>query len=331
MKKRDPVFDIMKGFAIISVIIIHTGPPWHLYHLLSFFHVPLFFVISGYFAKESAFIDFVKNQFLKIFVPLVFTSSVMLFIVGVLDVLYGTHSIYVAAQSLLLGTASWPVPEYEIYVLSAGPLWFIWALILVRFYWFLLQNLKVEYLRRALILILAVTSYLSKPYLTLPFSIQASFGALGFFYAGFWIKKRGLLENETGRKFFFVCLIAFVYCIGFSNVDVNLCVYDAFYVIDVLAVVAVFFALYAVVGKYRTETRFWSLVNFIGRYSLVAFCVHSIDQNILVYWFPYKIWSSFTGNFQAVCAILLRVIFVIFITYLVSKSKFLREKIFFIK
>ena len=324
-KTRDPVFDIMKGIAIISVIVIHSGPPWQLYHFLSFFHVPLFFVISGYFSREESFSEVFLSRLPKLLVPLAFTSLVMLPVVCILDAVCGTHSIDVAVKSLLLGTASWPIPLGEVYILSVGPLWFLWALIFVRFYWSLFQKVKIELLRGVLVLVFAIVANWSKSYFTLPFSFQASFGALGFFYAGFIIKKYGLLENVLGKKISIVCLIAFVYCVGFSNIDVNLCAYGALYVPEVLAVLAVFFALHAIVTKYRTESRLWSLLNFVGRYSLVAFCVHSIDQNIFVYWLPYKIWASFEGNFQTNCAILLRIVFVVFTTWLVSRNNFLCE------
>lgn len=331
IKTRDPVFDIMKGSAILFVIMSHTECPWLSFHAFAYLRSPLFFVVSGYFAKEWFFCDFMKNGAKRLVIPLAFTSAVMLPIAYVLDVLYGTRSFDIALKSIILGTASWPIPLGEVYVLSVGPLWFIWATILVRIYWSLLQKIKIEKLRGSVIFVLAIVAYQTKAYVTLPFSIQASFGALGFFYAGYLIKKNNLLENNMGKKMFTFCLIALVYCVGFSNLDVNLCVYGAFYVVDVLAVVAAFFILHAAITRYKTETKFWSLMNFVGRYSLVALCVHAIDQNILVYWFPFKIWSSFKGPFEIVCAMSLRMIFVVFITFLVSKNKFLCEKIFFIK
>ena len=330
-KTRDPVFDIMKGFAILFVVMSHTECPWLSFHAFAYLRSPLFFVISGYFAKEWFFCNFMKNGAKRLVIPLFFTSIIMLPVVYVLDLAYETHSFDVAIKSLLLGTASWPVPLGEVYVLSVGPLWFVWASILVRICWSVLQRIRIEVLRGCIVLFLAIVAYWSKFYCTLPFSIQASFGALGFFYAGYLIKKKNLLENNMGKKTFTFCLVALVYCVGFSNLDVNLCIYGAFYVIDVLAVVAAFFILHAVITRYKTETKFWTLMNFVGRYSLVALCVHAIDQNILVYWFPSKIWSSFKGTFEIICAMSLRMIFVVFGTYLISKNKFLCEKIFFIK
>lgn len=52
MKCRNDAVDIMKGIAILSVMIGHSYwcPTW-LYTFIFSFHIPLFFLISGYFCK----------------------------------------------------------------------------------------------------------------------------------------------------------------------------------------------------------------------------------------------------------------------------------------
>ena len=74
LKTRDPIFDIMKGLAMISVIIIHSNLPWSSFHTFAYFQSPLFFIISGYFAKEYGLFDFVRKDAKKLVIPIVFTS-----------------------------------------------------------------------------------------------------------------------------------------------------------------------------------------------------------------------------------------------------------------
>lgn len=50
--KRIGWVDIMKGIGIITVIIGHTYTPFGLNYIIYSFHMPLFFLISGYFWKE---------------------------------------------------------------------------------------------------------------------------------------------------------------------------------------------------------------------------------------------------------------------------------------
>lgn len=43
--ERDRTIDVMRGIAIILVVIDHAGGKWG---VINFFHVPLFFFISGH-------------------------------------------------------------------------------------------------------------------------------------------------------------------------------------------------------------------------------------------------------------------------------------------
>lgn len=51
--KRIDYLDIAKGIGILSVIIGHTFDVQYLSNFLYSFHMPLFFVLSGYFFKEK--------------------------------------------------------------------------------------------------------------------------------------------------------------------------------------------------------------------------------------------------------------------------------------
>lgn len=48
-KKRDITFDIMKGVAILAMIAGHCFIPLKLHHFIYIWHMPLFFMVSGYF------------------------------------------------------------------------------------------------------------------------------------------------------------------------------------------------------------------------------------------------------------------------------------------
>lgn len=102
MSKRIAYFDILRGVAIIGVVLIHSSNIGLQFPSNSFnFHftiwsrqilnasVPLFLAISGYFlAKKnisnlSEYINFIKKQIPKIYIPFLIWSSVWL-ILGIL-------------------------------------------------------------------------------------------------------------------------------------------------------------------------------------------------------------------------------------------------------
>lgn len=192
--------------------------------------------------------------------------------------------------------------------------------------------IKRDVVKGIVILILAIVAFKVKEHITLPFSLLSSFGALGFFFVGFCVRKYNLLNDLLRAKIFPICLICFIYCIGYSNLDINYCIYGAGYIIDVAGALATFFILFAVVERNANlDVRFWRILNFIGKYSIIAFCVHSIDHCLLVHWSPFKFWSYFQSNFEKVCVVTIRFGFVFVGTYFVTKSRFLKEKVFFVK
>ena len=50
---RDSTMDILKGIGILLVVVGHSGCPIELHDFIYSFHMPLFFMASGYFFKEK--------------------------------------------------------------------------------------------------------------------------------------------------------------------------------------------------------------------------------------------------------------------------------------
>ena len=60
-KSRLEYFDIYRGFGILLMVMGHVGFGIHFYHYIHGFHMPLFFLVSGYFTnpeKEKNFWGF---------------------------------------------------------------------------------------------------------------------------------------------------------------------------------------------------------------------------------------------------------------------------------
>lgn len=101
MSERDNSISILKGIGIILVIIGHSCCPPLLYSIIYSFHMPLFFIASGYFFKEKYLTQkktFVVNKIKKLYLPFVIWSVVFLLLhnlfykVGIINSLYGTQS-----------------------------------------------------------------------------------------------------------------------------------------------------------------------------------------------------------------------------------------------
>lgn len=76
--QRDLTFDVMKGLGILLVLLGHTwGIPEHLHQAIFSFHMPMFFIVAGYFSKSYNQIDdklnTIKKYFRRLVVPFLFT------------------------------------------------------------------------------------------------------------------------------------------------------------------------------------------------------------------------------------------------------------------
>ena len=73
-KKRDPMISIAKAIGIILMVVGHVydKESWGV-HYIYMFHMPLFFVLSGYFFKcprtKNDMIAFVKKKFVGLYIP----------------------------------------------------------------------------------------------------------------------------------------------------------------------------------------------------------------------------------------------------------------------
>ena len=82
-EKREGWIDVAKGIGILTVVFGHSGD-FTLVPYLYWFHMPLFFIISGYLHKQPQTLDGVLNYNLKrtvqLLVPYVSFYLLILFI-----------------------------------------------------------------------------------------------------------------------------------------------------------------------------------------------------------------------------------------------------------
>ena len=133
---RDITFDLMKGVAIIAMLCGHCIIPQTLHHFIYMWHMPLFFIVSGYFYRTKPFKDFWHGTYRSLLVPYAFTCFVAFILAFVLNlenyqkIIYGTFGI----SSAWLGSNA--VVGYG----GNGPLWFLMALFWCRFIYDTLQR-----------------------------------------------------------------------------------------------------------------------------------------------------------------------------------------------
>jgi acyltransferase len=78
-KKRILWVDMARGLAIALVVLAHSPIPHKLDSYIYSFHVPLFFIISGFLLHDGLnkkWKDFIKNKFVRLAIPYLFFSAI---------------------------------------------------------------------------------------------------------------------------------------------------------------------------------------------------------------------------------------------------------------
>ena len=135
---RDQTFDYMKGIGIIAMIIGHSIIPLCVGRFIFAWHMPLFFIISGYFYKP---VDnrtmFIKN-WKGLLIPYLITSFFLVSI-GYMKKQEGWDSISSALLSIFIASGSKGNPT-SLANYFIGALWFLLALFWCRTFYNLIQN-----------------------------------------------------------------------------------------------------------------------------------------------------------------------------------------------
>ena len=210
-KTRISYLDITRAFAIIFIALQHTlGHSEHVKTFTGFlisFHVPLFFVISGYlFHVNKKFWDFLKSKFMRIMVPyfvwaLLFLIPYYLLGAGVgetLDKQLPTFNLGTSLLNILYGIG----PNQALQ--QNNSLWFLPALFTmnVAFYFVIKLVQKYPKIKLPFLVVTAGIGY-AATFLPayLPWGINSVLGLGFFFYAGYLIKDYHLFESreESGK------------------------------------------------------------------------------------------------------------------------------------
>lgn len=166
-QKRNPVFDVVRGIAMLCVILIHTGPESYLGYgltMLLYFAVPLYFLVSGYLlfisASHSRFWPYMIKRIKGLLLP-----YLIFFIVSFI----WTQTVY--AASLNLPMFGFPIDWGAMLraFLFAGqdlfglavvppPLWFLHALFLSSIVFYFLAKIKKTWFTAVIAFVLLAIS-----------------------------------------------------------------------------------------------------------------------------------------------------------------------------
>ncbi|SHH27566.1 Fucose 4-O-acetylase [Fibrobacter sp. UWH9] len=207
---KKPLFSILKGIGITLVVTGHSGCPDFIRNFIYSFHMPLFFIISGYLFKETYFQEknkFIQRRIFSLYVPFVIWSIVFILLHNVFYHFnlindsfssYGTvNHIYTIKETLIRISKSFLLINSESFL---GAFWFLKALFCGSILFILIQS-KIKNVffipLTCIIIILLRTFLISKELITASGeTLHQAIYALLFISIGHILKQQNIILSK---------------------------------------------------------------------------------------------------------------------------------------
>lgn len=315
MKDRVRYFDIAKGIGMICIIMGHLGNAT-INSFVFTFHVPIFFLISGYFLKDSTPIkDYTLKKSKQLLVPYIVTCVCTIVGVTVWDIIKNhtfenvVYNVKTFTIASIYGSGTIEYTE-PFYIRQIGALWFLlalfWALIIARFF----MQYKYGWIGIAII---AYIGYKTTDILWLPFSIQAGMTAALFVYIGVVAKRADLFSKKPSPIVLCGLTGVWLWCILFCGRLYMVRNYYENGLLDILGALAGSYIVILISEVIQNRTnRLSRILEFFGTNSLIMMCCHAFELNLVSWdW----VWTVFGEKLQLqyynvyIILILLKILF----------------------
>lgn len=332
--KRDSTFDILKGLAIIFVVIGHSRFPFVVEHFIVSFHMPVFFFVSGYFFKIRDMRTELGNNWNRIMVPYLFTSATMIAVAFIIGLFSGPAWGGVLDQFVTCLVGGQPLIAIPLYgkILNLGPLWFLLALVFIRIMAKFLFALKIHDIAKAFIVIVLafVGIKTSARGIFMPWFIPSALCGLGFFFVGYQLKARDFANARPAAKWalLITSVACWIYCVLYSGMSINAAAFGAHYVFDVYGALGATLLCYLLSKKMaQGSNAVQRYFNFMGKYSLLVLCIHTVELQFVP-------WESIIASLPmhrvmaTTILCLCRIAAISTLTWMALKNSFIKDKVF---
>lgn len=224
---RTIYMDVAKGLGMIFVILGHMEDPTIDRFIFSF-HMPMFFLISGYFqSAEQTPKEVIHKRCKQLGRPYLYTCAAVIVLSFILDTIYfllGKRSgIEIARNAFRWIYASFwgsgAHHEVPVDVPAIGAIWFLLALI-----WgsYLTQYARQRRYPIIWIIGIAIIGYASSQVIWLPWSIQPAMTATVFIYIGVLLRDYKIIEKDRTGALLCVLIVIWANEIAFGDPHISM-------------------------------------------------------------------------------------------------------------
>ncbi len=227
-KQRIVTYDLMKGIALILMMFSHLALPNACIEqrIIYSFHMPLFFILAGIFAKDISQIPSFKQYTIKnakrLLLPYVVTM-LMLCAWGGIQSIFKEDISFFMFQLLRFFWASCDGLQTQWGLIYAGPMWFLIALFWIREIFYGLQCISLRIPKYGdecvlgISIIISILSVSIHPHLiSLPFCVMQTLVALAFYAIGWYVYR-----HPMPWWGYMVCVIVWPLAIMYGGIELS--------------------------------------------------------------------------------------------------------------
>ena len=277
---RDTTFDIMKGIGILLVITCHFFGWNHPFmsRFIRSFHMPLFFLVAGYFSK--AFVDAeaskkeLKRFFSRLVYPLVFTQLFIIAWVAFDSYINNCGWNATIRQALNLLWVDVDGPKTPWGKLGFGVTWFLMALFVAKT-WLLLCVSRLKNWAIPVSVLLAIGAILLHTVFHYSiWCISLGLTALPFVTIGWWFR-----SHPIPLWLKIMAIVCWIVAIAFSEIDMYSFTWKI-YPLDVLGALGGTYCVYLLSKLLKNRLKILSkALAYLGVISLAIMCVHHFEMS----------------------------------------------------
>jgi acyltransferase len=287
---RIKFIDLAKGIGIFLVVMGHSMEPRSAF--IYSFHMPLFFLLSGYFYRYESFKTTLLGKVNRLLVPFYF-FSIISWCVYLLKIIYigdkdGILNYVISFKQIIVGLD----PD-----VGNVPLWFLPCLLTTSLFYWGIQKLTTHPIYSSiLVFILSLIGYYtySINLEDIPFRPEIACSAIVFYHLGYNANKYNLAERLRNISFYWflpmICLLPFlqIYLIHLNTIyshshRVNMYSntlgnYFIFYICALIGIMHII-VLSLKINKIN-------ILNWFGKNSLIILAIHFPITNQVIKIYP---------------------------------------------
>lgn len=278
MNERDTAIDITKAIGILLVIIGHCAPiPYIPYrHFIYTFHMPLFFIISGYFFRRKDNRTLLISDFKYLMIPYFVTCVTVVLLVTCEKILTGHGGVIHYVLATFIGSGSKHGCLFLSDLPSIGAIWFFPALLVCKNVYNLISTYSINQRLVFSAIIYLIATLIGRYVIFIPFSVLSGLSAIIFYSIGDYYRTK---KTRITWGYLIIGILCWVISFKYS------CIYlvqprTDLYFIDVIGATTATFFLYKISIIISNWQRINKLLLWIGKYTMYILCFHLIDINV---------------------------------------------------